>query len=100
MPDQEAVLVNARVAVVGVLPDAPQERALPDHPPAAPRTHRRVYLGGWREVPIFDFQRLAPGQTIAGPAVVEAATTTVLLHPGERAQVTEIGWLDIVLIDA
>ena len=100
MPDQEAVLVNARVAVVGALPDPPQEPALPDHPPAAPRAHRRVYLGGWREVPIFDFDGLAPGQTIAGPAVVEAATTTVLLRPGDRAQVTAIGWLDIALTDA
>jgi N-methylhydantoinase A len=87
------------VAVVGVLPDAPQEPALPDHPPAAPRTHRRVYLGGWREVPIFDFDRLAPRETIAGPAVIEAATTTVLLRPGERAQVTGIGWLDVALSD-
>jgi N-methylhydantoinase A len=99
MPDQEAVLVNARVAVVGVLPDAPQEPALPDHPPAAPRTHRRVYLAGWHEVPIFDFDRLASHQTIAGPAVIEAATTTVLLRPGERAQVTGIGWLDVALSD-
>jgi N-methylhydantoinase A len=100
MPDQEAVLVNARVAVVGALPDAPQEPALPDHPPAALRTHRRVYLAGWHEVPIFDFDGLPPHQTIAGPAVVEAATTTVLLRPGDRAQVTEIGWLDIALTDA
>ena len=34
MPDQEAVLVNARVAVVGRLPDPPQEPALPDRPAA------------------------------------------------------------------
>jgi N-methylhydantoinase A len=100
MPDQEAVLVNARAVVVGALPDPPQEPALPDHPPAAPRTHRRVYLAGWHEVPIFEFDGLAPGQTVAGPAVIEAATTTVLLRPGEPAQVTEIGWLDIALTDA
>jgi N-methylhydantoinase A len=100
MSDQEAVLVNARVAVVGALPDPPQEPALPARPPGAPRTHRQVYLAGWRDVPIFDFESLAPGQTIAGPAVVEAATTAVLLRPGDRAQVTAIGWLDIALLDA
>ena len=100
MPDQEAVLVNARVAVIGALPDPPEEPALPDGPPAAPRTHRQVYLAGWRDVPIFDFDSLPPGQTIAGPAVIEAATTTVLLRPGDRAQVTEIGWLDIALTDS
>jgi N-methylhydantoinase A len=58
-----------------------------------------VYLAGWREVPIFDFDALAPRQIIAGPAVIEAATTTVLLRPGDRAQVTGIGWLDIAPSD-
>jgi N-methylhydantoinase A len=42
-------------------------------------------------------QHNSPGQTIAGPAVIEAATTTVLLRPGDRAQVSEIGWLDVAL---
>ena len=100
MPDQEAVLVNARVAVIGALPDPPQEPALPHRPAAAPATRRPVYLGGWREVPVFDFDALAPRQAIEGPAVIEAATTTVLLRPGDRAQVSEIGWLDIALTEA
>jgi N-methylhydantoinase A len=99
MPDQEAVLVNARVAVIGALPDPPREPALPDHTPAALRAERPVYLDGWREVPVFDFDALAPGQAIDGPAVIEAATTTVLLRPGDRAQVNEIGWLDITLTE-
>jgi N-methylhydantoinase A len=43
---------------------------------------------------------LAPGQAIAGPAVIEAATTTVLLRPGDRAEVTGIGWLDVALTEA
>jgi N-methylhydantoinase A len=97
MPDEEAVLVNARIAVIGALPDPPREPALPDHAPAAPRARRQVYLGAWEDVPIFDFDALARGQTIDGPAVIEAATTTVLLHPGDRAQVNQIGWLDVAL---
>jgi N-methylhydantoinase A len=99
MPDQEAVLVNARVAVIGALPDPPQEPAVADRPPAASRTHRRIYLAGWRDVPIFDFDALAPGQTVDGPAVIEAATTTVLLRQGDRAQVSAIGWLDVALTE-
>jgi len=93
--DQEVVLVNARVAVVGELPALPQEPALPARPPAPPRARRRVYLGEWREVPVFDLDALAPGQRLEGPAIVEAATTTVLLRAGERAVVTPLGWLDI-----
>ena len=50
-------------------------------------------------MPIFDFDALAPGQTIDGPALVGAATTTVLLRPGDRAQVTGSGWLDVALLD-
>jgi N-methylhydantoinase A len=99
MSDQEAVLVNARVAVIGALPDPPREPALPHRAPAAPRTQRPIYLAGWREVPIFDFDAVVPGQTIAGPAVIEAATTTVLLREGDRAQVSEIGWLDVTLTE-
>jgi N-methylhydantoinase A len=95
--DQEAVLVNARVAAVGELPSLPQEGNLASGPAAAPRGSRRVYLGGWRDVPIYAFGELAPGQAIAGPAVIESATTTVLLRAGDRATATAFGWLDIAV---
>ena len=65
------MLVNARVAVIGVLPGLPQEPSLPPQPPAAPRGERRIYLGDWINVPVYDFDALAPGQAIAGPAIVE-----------------------------
>src|SRR5262249_44282155 len=97
-PDQEVVLVNARLAVVGELPALPEEPALPARNPAAPRGHRRAYFGaggGWREVPVYDLDAVAPGQVVAGPALFEAATTTALLGAGERAVVTPLGWLDV-----
>ena len=56
---------------------------------------RRVFLDAWREAPVFAFDSLAPGQEIAGPALVESATTTVLLQRGDTARVTPIGWLDL-----
>ena len=37
MPDQESVLVNARVTVSGILEELPQEPTLPPAPPAAPQ---------------------------------------------------------------
>ncbi len=94
---QEAVLVNARAAVIGVLPDLPREPSLPERPAAGPSGMRRVYLGGWMEVPVYALDALAPGQAIAGPAVVESALTTVLLRPGNHATVTPHGWLDIAV---
>src|SRR5262249_912554 len=99
LPDQETVLVNARVAVAGILAALPQEPALPEAPPRAPRSERRIYFDDWLSAPVHDFGTLAPAQTIAGPAIVESAMTTVLLRPGERATVTPLGWLDIAIID-
>ena len=95
--EQGAVLVNARAAVSGVLPGLPQEPALPDRAPASPRGERRIWLRDWTTVPVFELDELAPGQAIAGPAIVESAMTTVLLRPGNRATVTPHGWLDITI---
>jgi N-methylhydantoinase A len=95
LPDQETVLVNARVAVAGLLSALPQEPGLPDASPAAPHRERRIYLDEWVTSPIYDFDLLAPRQKIAGPAVIESPMTTVLLRPGETATVTTLGWLDI-----
>ena len=86
------------MAVVGELPALPQEPALAPRPAALPRERRSVYLAGeLRPVPVLDLEALAPGQAIEGPAIVEAATTTVLLRGGERAVVTPLGWLDIAV---
>ena len=93
--DQEAVLVNARLAVVGQLPAAPAEPALAQGPPASPGAARRVHLGGWRELPVYELDTLAPAQRIDGPAIVESATTTVLLRAGDTARTTLQGWLDV-----
>ncbi len=96
MPDQESVLVNARVTVAGILEELPQEPSLPAAPPAAPLATRSIYLdGGSVTAPVYAFDGLAPEQTIPGPAIVESAMTTVLLRTRDRATVTEHGWLDI-----
>jgi N-methylhydantoinase A len=97
LPDQETVLVNARVAVTGLLSALPQEPALPATPPTAPRSERRIFLDSWVSAPVYDFDALAPAQVIVGPAIVEGPMTTVLLRPGESATVTPRGWLDIAL---
>ncbi len=97
MRDQEAVLVNARVAAIGLLSDLPQEPRLPAGPAAAPQGERRIFLGGWRAVPVFAFEELAPAQEVRGPAIVESAMTTVLLRGHDRATVTPHGWLDIAI---
>ena len=95
--DQEVVLVNARVAAVGILPAPPQEPRIPERAPAAPRGQRPIYLGAWQDVQVYDLDALAAGQVVEGPALLEAATTTALLRPADRATATTLGWLDIAV---
>jgi N-methylhydantoinase A len=97
LPDQDTVLVNARVTVSGILEELPQEPELPAAPSAPQRGERRIYLDDWTTAPVYAFDALAPAQTIAGPAIIESAMTTVLLRPGDAATVTPQGWLDIVV---
>jgi N-methylhydantoinase A len=96
MPEQESVLVNARVTVAGILDELPREPSLPPASPAPPFAARMIYLdGNFTEASVFDFDALAPGQQIAGPAIIESAMTTVLLRRGDTAEVTALGWLQI-----
>jgi N-methylhydantoinase A len=97
MPDQESVLVNARVAVSGILEELPREPSLPPAPPCPPGGERRIYLDEWVTAPVYPFDTLAPAQTVAGPGIIESAMTTVLLRPGDTARVTPQGWLDIAV---
>jgi N-methylhydantoinase A len=94
LEDQEAVLVNARLSVIGRLAPTGQEAAADVAGAAEPRT-RRIWLEGWTDVPVHDFARLAGGAALAGPAIVASDTTTVLLRGGDSATFDPRGWLDI-----
>jgi len=97
LPDQDVVLVNARASVTGRLPQAAIGGAKAGREAAAPKGRRRAWLDGWVDVPVFLFEALGSGQTIAGPAVVESETTTVLLRPDEIAVFQADGWLSVEL---
>lgn len=97
--DQEVVLVNIHAAIIGeVARTAGSQPVAPAGGAASPRRTKRIYSGrAWTEVPVYGLDDLAPGHDIAGPAVIEAETTTVILHAGDRSAVTPTGWLDITV---
>jgi N-methylhydantoinase A len=96
--DQDVVLVNVRVAVIGELPALPTEPLRASGAaPAAPRS-RRAWFGQWLEVPVHDFEQLPAGAELKGPAIVESPTTTVVVRDGERLQVTPHGWLELDVV--
>ena len=94
---QETVIVNARVAVIGELPPLPAGQGVTERRAAPKAARRRVYLGDWMDVPVFRLDELPAGWETKGPALLESATTTVLVREGERLSVTPHGWLDIRL---
>jgi len=87
-------LVNLRLTAIGRLP--PLTLAQPMRAEAARRGTRRVVFGGeahdaailWRE-------GLLAGETVAGPAVIEALDSTIVVPPGWVARVAEHGFLRI-----
>ncbi|WLA46194.1 hypothetical protein QIH80_30910 [Bradyrhizobium elkanii] len=95
---QEVVFVNARVAAVGKVARGGSDAGKASSAaPCAPRGKRQAWFGAWREVPVYALDDLRPGQALAGPAIIEAETTTVLVDSGDRVAVNPLGWLDITL---
>ena len=93
--DQEVRLVTLRVTVVGRLP----RMALPEV--EAPQTTtgttktRRMYLGGWQEVPVYAIDELSLTVEIPGPVLLESEFTTILVEPGDNARVNRQGGIEL-----
>ncbi|HKI81336.1 MAG TPA: hypothetical protein VKA04_06785, partial [Pseudodesulfovibrio sp.] len=63
-------------------------------PEAALRKPRKAFwsqLGGFKETPVYDFDRIEPGNSIDGPALIEAPETTYVLEPGWNFKKDELG---------
>jgi N-methylhydantoinase A len=94
--DSSVDLFHWRVTAVGRIPTV--------SPPAYPRSRstsaaalkgrREVYfgaIGGYRETPIYDGDKLRHGMRVEGPAVVERANTTIVVFPQQRLSVNRFG---------
>jgi N-methylhydantoinase A len=54
-------------------------------------------LEGVKQAAIYDGEKLEPGMTFAGPAIVEDPGTTVVIHPGNRVEIDGYGNIHISL---
>jgi len=96
--DQEPILRGLRVKAVAI-----------EQKPALPRLSRRkgavarlgarkAFFGGhYVTTAVWDGPRLAPGQAILGPAIIEEPFTTVVVYPGQRATIDTYGNYAIAL---
>jgi len=97
-PDKEVEIVNVRLSAIG-------KRPQPKFPPIAAastadalRGTRKVFVEGAAEpiaFNIYDRSRLAAGQRIAGPAVIQEYASTTMLFAGDSATVAGTGELTI-----
>jgi N-methylhydantoinase A len=96
-------LVNCRAIAVGRVPRPALEPVPPGPVDARPavRGARAAWLPGVEtgraRVPVLDGERLRPGMSFAGPALVERRDTTILVPPGDRATVDGLGSLVVEL---
>jgi N-methylhydantoinase A len=93
MDDEPVELVHLRL-VASVPVAKPRLRAA--QAAEAARPGRRLNLdGAWREVEVVARTALGPGDRLDGPAVVELADATLLVRPGWRAALDEVGSLEL-----
>jgi N-methylhydantoinase A len=88
-PAEPVELVTVRLRARGVVepPDLRVDRTGGSVEDAIADTRRVVYDGDARETRVYDRARLPVGSTFDGPAVVEGAESTTVVHPGQRARV-------------
>ncbi|MFN3973764.1 MAG: hydantoinase/oxoprolinase family protein [Dehalococcoidia bacterium] len=94
-PRASVEVVNIRLKAVG-LTDKPHQEARYAEATPAPEgaiLDRRpvAFEGQWLETPLFVRERLQPGHTFAGPAVVLQMDATTVVPPGWKARVDGYG---------
>jgi len=91
-PELAIEFLHWRVTAVGRLPIASPERGSESPGDAADAliAERDVYFEdaeGLTKTPVFKAELLRPGARIEGPAIVQAATTTIVVNPGDALSV-------------
>jgi 5-oxoprolinase (ATP-hydrolysing) len=95
MPDKNLMVEAISVEVVGktYLPEEGTVKRTDASPPVAVNTIA-VYTGGtWHETPVFERDRLQPGDRVMGPALIVEPTGTNVIEPGWAATLTEQEYL-------
>ena len=94
--DQPVEIVTLRVSASGDvgsvdMPERPGGLVAPEQ---AIASRRQVFFdesGGFVPCNIYDRDRLAPGSSINGPAILEGMDSTVLINPGWTGQIDKYG---------
>ncbi len=97
--DQIVEIVNYRLTAKVVLPKPPAQ-VYPwqgEDPRGALKGSRQVYFEGWLECPQYARERLASGNRLCGPAIIEQVDSTIVVYPDQEAHVDRFGNIIIEL---
>ncbi len=85
----EIELLALRVRVIGPEPEIAISGAVAGDAggPARKGSRRAWFDGKFHDTPVFDRYALAPGETLAGPAIVEEREATTIIGPGDTLAV-------------
>jgi N-methylhydantoinase A len=94
-PGRPLEVVNLHATVVGRRPHRePGSRVGEAADPPPEKGSRDAYVpstGRLERVPVYDGDRMSPGHRLAGPAIIEESTTTVVVPEGFRVEVDASG---------
>lgn len=95
-PDTPLEIINLRITAVGHVDKTglePQPLCGEDCSDAIKGSRKIFYEENmdWVETPVYDRNKLKPGNKLAGPAVIEERITTIIVHPKWNARVDEFG---------
>jgi N-methylhydantoinase A len=71
------------------------KRSTASIPKAAMLKPRMIWWKGLKRTPVYDGAKLAVGNVLRAPAIVETSDTTVVVHPGTRLRVDRLGNFEI-----
>ena len=97
IPERPVELLYLRLRAIGRTPKIRLKEiaaALKSDASAVCKGSRRCYVGkalGWREIGVYDGDKLLAGHTINGPALIEQRVTTVMVPDGFRCAVDAYG---------
>jgi len=103
--DEGTIMVSSlRLTARGSTGDVDMAAGSPSEGLPAPIDVRPVWFPktGWKETAVHDGSLLRPGDSLDGPALVEEATTTVVVRPGDRVWVDPTGdfFIDVAQTDS
>jgi N-methylhydantoinase A len=92
----ELVVCRLRARALTPRPKLQKSRSLSKAiPKAAIRKPRTIQWSSPKKTPVYDGEKLALGNVIKGPAIVETSDTSVVVHPGSRLAVDALGNFEI-----